>query len=335
MTLWSKQKRFMNSIKILDIFIGNKCNLACFQCDTRSDIFRTGQHDQDLENILDGIRLTKEKFHIHNYSLLGGEPLLYLDRVEEILKYIRSYDNETVIMLPTNGSLIYKHLDRLVYIINTYKVFLVVCDHFSAFVDRTKSHTLKKQVNDLIKKLGYDKVDPKEFFYNIMDWNNTAQDSQWQEFLDVRGNINDSFLTDELYLKNKHGVFFKSQDTFDVSYISINKKPKPFNSPDAQLSYKNGCCSPFCTFLYNKTLSKCAALGTLKKFLTHHNILDDADWQKYLSYKPLNLETCTMEEIENFSNTKYKGIEYCTMCPHTEQKYTKTPETVLPGFKRV
>lgn len=325
----------MNSIKILDIFIGNKCNLTCFQCDTRSDIFRSGQHDLDLENIKEGIRLTREKFYIHHYSLLGGEPLLYLDRVEEIIKYIRSFDSETVIMVPTNGVLIDKHLDQLVTLIDQYKILLVVCNHFSAFADKTKSQSLREKVHLLSDKLKYNKVNPKEFFYSIMDWNNASNDSLWQDFLNIRGTINDSFTTDELYLNNNYGIFFKSQDTFDLSYRLVDNKPKPFNSPDSQLSYQNGCCSPFCTFLYNKTLSKCAALGTLKKFLTHHNVLNDIEWQKYLMYKPLNLEDCTLEEINNFSNTKYKGIEQCTMCPHNEQKYTKLPENVLPGLKRV
>ena len=325
----------MNSIKILDIFIGNKCNFTCFQCDTRSDIFRTGQHDTEIDNIKEGIRLAREKFVIQNYSLLGGEPLLYLDRVEEILKYIRSFDKDTVIMMPTNGSLISRNLERLAYLVDTYKVFLVICNHYSAFTDQTKSDNLILDVDRFLKLLNYDEVDPKEFFYTIMDWNNTANDSLWQNFLDVRGTIHDSFTTDKLYLKDKHGVFFKSQDTFDSSYKLIDGKPKPYNSPDPQKSYENGCCSPFCTFLYNKTLSKCAALGTLKKFLTHHNSLDDPEWSKYLSYKPLDLENCTQEEVDNFSNTKYTSIEQCSMCPHNEQKYTKTPETVLPGLKRV
>ena len=49
-----------NSLKILDIFIGNMCNLTCFQCDTRSDVIRTTKLDPDLVSIKKGILLAEE-----------------------------------------------------------------------------------------------------------------------------------------------------------------------------------------------------------------------------------------------------------------------------------
>jgi hypothetical protein len=54
----------MNSLKILDVFIGGKCNLACFQCDTRSDVIRSGEYDQSTEDIIEGIRLAQKHFKI-------------------------------------------------------------------------------------------------------------------------------------------------------------------------------------------------------------------------------------------------------------------------------
>ena len=41
----------MRHIKILDIFYGNKCNLTCNQCDTRSDVVRKGEYDPTIEDI--------------------------------------------------------------------------------------------------------------------------------------------------------------------------------------------------------------------------------------------------------------------------------------------
>ena len=51
-------------LKILDVFIGNKCNLACEQCDTRSDIIRTKDYDPSLEEIKEGIALAQKHFRI-------------------------------------------------------------------------------------------------------------------------------------------------------------------------------------------------------------------------------------------------------------------------------
>jgi organic radical activating enzyme len=55
----------MNSLKILDVFIGGKCNLACYQCDTRSDVIRTDEYDQDINTILQSIRLAQKHFQIN------------------------------------------------------------------------------------------------------------------------------------------------------------------------------------------------------------------------------------------------------------------------------
>ena len=48
----------MNHIKILDVFYGNKCNLACSNCDTRSDTLRG--YDPELDTIKESIRLANE-----------------------------------------------------------------------------------------------------------------------------------------------------------------------------------------------------------------------------------------------------------------------------------
>ena len=70
-----------NSIKILDVFYGNKCQLACAHCDTRSDYIRNGEFDPTLENILESVTLASEQFNVECWSVLGGEPFLYKDTV--------------------------------------------------------------------------------------------------------------------------------------------------------------------------------------------------------------------------------------------------------------
>ena len=113
-------------IKILDIFYGGRCQLACAQCDTRSDTIRKGEFDPTVESIKEGILLAKNNFDIEIFSLLGGEPLLYKDKIKDILEFIRSIDKETLIFLPTNGELIGKNIDFLSEILPNYKILLMV-----------------------------------------------------------------------------------------------------------------------------------------------------------------------------------------------------------------
>jgi hypothetical protein len=137
--------------------------------------------------------------------------------------------------------------------------------------------------------------------------------------------------SDLVYTNGIFHVWFRDQEYFQSSYYFNNdNKPKPFMTDNPEKSYLNGCCSLMCSFLYNKRLYKCAALGTLRNFLKHHDSLEDIDWQKYLNYKPLDLETCTIEESTKFSNTKYNSISECDMCPASSQNFRKTEDKVLP-----
>ena len=114
----------MNSIKILDIFIGNKCNLSCLYCDTRSDVIKSKTYDPTIESIIEGIDLAKNKFHIDNYSILGGEALFYLDKLETIARHIRSFDQHTNILVPTNGRMIDKKLNEIKETNNQYNFII-------------------------------------------------------------------------------------------------------------------------------------------------------------------------------------------------------------------
>ena len=308
----------MNSIKILDVFIGNKCNLSCLHCDTRSDIIKTKTNDPSIESIKQGISLSRKHFHIDNYSLLGGEALFYMDRLEEISKFIREVDQDTNILIPTNGKMIDRTLDKLTDLITRYDLTLVVCDHFSAFEDTTLSDELKKSTHNLINKLGLTKGSSNDFFDQVL--------------YDIPSlNIN-SFDEEEIY-PNDQGritVFFKSQDEFQANYNTVNGKPKPFMTGDSKGSYSDGCCSTFCTFLRDGKLYKCASLATLPQFLKHHEVYDDPDWQKYLAYQPLDLATCSDKEVTDFSNNKYKESSVCDMCPNDKSyMFRRTPEKVI------
>lgn len=322
-------------LKILDIFYGNKCNLTCFQCDTRSDIFRKGEYDPSIENIKQGIDLARSKFLIENYTLLGGEPLMYIDGIVELAKYIRSFDSNTTLMIPTNGILIDRHMDAMVKLVKEQKVLFIVSDHLTNFEDKTRSQKVKDNAIALGNAIGIEQKDPVNFFYDVFDWKNTKGDSHWQSWLDnVKGDISEGLENDLSFMEDRHGVIYKDYGVFQSHHkIDENNKPKPFNSNDPDGSYHNGCCSPFCTFMHDKKLYKCGALGTLKRFLHHHGSLNDPDWELYLEYKPLDLETCTQEDVNQFNLDKFRSIKQCSMCPNVCTDFEKTPDKVLPNFR--
>lgn len=317
-------------LKFLDIYYGAKCNLACSHCDTRSDIIDAYEKDPTLDNILDGIDLVRSKFDILYYSVLGGEPLLYLDKIEKIFSHIRQLDNNATFVFSTNGMLLDKKLKKLSVLLDKYKVNLFVCDHFAAFEDKTLSTKVRNNTELLAKELHMAEGDEREFFSNFLDVKNTIQDPLFQKWLDSKSlDLLNSHTDDRYFTNGNTWIHFRGQKQFQQIYNIVENKPKPFATGNPEESYRKGCCSEMCSFLIDKKLYKCGALGTLHKFLAKHNQLEDPDWQKYLNYQPLDLESCTHEQVQHFSDTKYSSISQCDMCPTGGYTFIKTPDKVL------
>lgn len=320
-------------IKILDIFYGNKCNLACEQCDTRSEHLRKGEYDPDLENIKEGILLANKKFDVENWSVLGGEPFLYIDTVVEILKFLRSIEPNKTIFFPTNGLLLEKNLDLAADLIKEYGIWIQICNHTAAFKDQTLSNKILKSVYRLAEKTGIPKSDPTiRWWYDIMKYDKGTEG--WQEYLKTkRVDINKTNPNEATWIEDNRGIYYMEALTFQtVHYADVQGNIKPFNSEDPYASYWNSCPSSFCALLYDKKVYKCAALGTLRNLLDKKGQLDDKDWQRYLNYKPVDLVSCTDREVEEFADTHYCHIDECSMCPSTSIEFSKTEEKVLPIY---
>ncbi len=308
----------MPKLQFVDIYYGGKCNLTCHQCDTRSDTFRQGEFDTDLDNIKQSIDLARASFSIRNFSLLGGEPLLNFNKVKQVAEYLRSVDKSAVLTMPTNGTLLSKNINDLADFMRTYRVVILLTNHYAAF-DSVESSKIKQARDTLVSLLNLTERPNIDFYTEVINYssdNSTASSG------------------DRFWGSKDIGVFYHEQREFQQHYKLVNGVPKPHAEGDADSSYKNGCCSPFCTFLYDKKMYKCASLGTLDKFLNHHGLLDDPDWQKYLNYKALDLTNCSKEEIKNFSDTNHCAIEQCDMCSAFGSSYTKTAETTLPKYKK-
>lgn len=317
-------------LKFLDIYYGAKCNLACSHCDTRSDITDTSKFDPEIESIIESIDLARSKFDIVYYSVLGGEPLLYLDKIEKIFSHIRQTDNNATLVFSTNGALLDKKLKQVSNLLEKYRINLFVCDHFAAFDDKTLSNKVRNSTLSLAKELNMIEGDEQQFFSKFLDIENSLNDPLFQKWLDSKSlDLLNSHTDDRYFSNGKTWVHFRGQRDFQQIYKLVDEVPKPFATGNPEASYKNGCCSEMCSFLINKKIYKCGALGTLNRFLEKHNLLEDSDWQKYLNYNPLDLTNCTNEQVQQFSDTKYSSIEHCDMCPSSGHTFVKTPDKVL------
>ena len=319
-------------IKMFDIFYGTKCNLACRHCDTRSDIIRTTEQDPDIETILEGITLAKEKFDIDLYSFIGGEPLYYLDKIDIILTHIRKIDPDAKIQISTNGALLSKKLEEVANLMIKHETSFFVCNHYAAF-DAKMTSKITESVNKLVSKLQMFEDDPNIFLSKLLRLDNPRNDPYLSTWIDQQGGY---FLgeqpVDHYYRNDKIFLHFRPQTDFKMHHYMQNGKPVPFMTGDSNLSYKDGCSSPMCSFLVDKKIYKCSALGTLHKFLEFHGSLDDPNWQKYLNYKYLDLETCTDEEVLQFHSTKYCAISECDMC--STGHFNRTKEDVIHVHRR-
>jgi len=286
-----------------------------------------------MNNIKESIVLANEKFDVENWSILGGEPFLYTEKVLEILDFLRKIEPNKVIFFPTNGSLLDKNMDLAVEIIKKYRVWMQVCNHFAAFKDKTKTESLISNVYKLAEKTGIAKAEStSKWWKEIMNYDSGTPD--WQKYLKRKNvDIDDTSPNEAAWIDGKSGIYYMEAHSFQsIHYFNSSGKPKPFESSDPEASYWNSCPSCFCALLYDKKIYKCAALGTLKNFLTKHDSLEDPIWQKYLNYKPIFLDSCDDADVKNFSDNHYSHIDECTMCPGTRNEIIKTEEKVLPIY---
>lgn len=316
-------------IKLLDIFYGNRCNLACSNCDTRSD--ELDFEGPSIESIKESIFFANKKFDVENWSLIGGEPLLYKNKILEIIKYIRSFEFDKTIVLATNGMLLHKNIDWVAELIEKYRIWVQVCNHTLLFYSKEK---MLNAVHAIGTKLDIKETIPAYlWWYDVYKLDSSTE--AWRKYADQKGlttNIPTRDPNDISYMKENWGIHYTESPYFQTIVNKTSGIPKPFNSNPSN-AYKNSCPSQFCAFLHDKKVYKCGALGTLKRLLEKYDLLENPEWQKYLKYKPVDLETCTDADIEHFANTHYCSIAECSMCPGEYMGIEKNKKNVLKIYK--
>lgn len=294
------------------------CNLTCQGCSSASDIVKDTQSDPTMESIFTSIENLAKYVEPESVDLMGGELLLYWDRVEQIVPKIREHFPNTRIGMVTNGLLLDKYKDRLLALCEKYHPCDVdITDHFTLFSSDITAKKFHKKLDDFVATLNQGEVirweDPRGRLERYKD---STQIDDWKRIM----------IRERNYSNDYTNVKVTNPQEFMPCYTEANGQIKPHATNDPQGSYTHGCAMPWCYTLVDSKLYKCSWFVVLPKILEKHNQLDDLDWAKYLAYAPVDLTNPTEQALINFENNSLRGISLCDMCsnnPNTNIKQTK------------
>jgi organic radical activating enzyme len=273
----------------LNIFYGFKCNYSCDGCISNSNLVKSDQ-DPDLNDIIKTIPILSNLFNVTGMiTLLGGEPFYYWDdRIVPIATECNKYFPNTLINIFTNGQLLKKNQEKVFALSEKINKFsLTITDHLNTneLKNTTPGKSWKKSTDGFFNNKRLVKI--HDAHYHIKD--------------NINGNI---------YISAPNANNWQN-----IYKTTIDGKIKPFATNDPEGSMKYGCVSnSICSMVQGTKLYKCTQLATLENALRVKNQLDDPDWQKYLSYTPVDLLNINESILTNFINTYDKPIDTCDMC---------------------
>lgn len=137
----------------------------------------------------------------------------------------------------------------------------------------------------------------KKFLLGMFDWKQSDIRPDWLE------------TDNQFYLELRPASHFITP--LNGSY----GQAKPHHS-DPEKAFAN-CCFHDSLNYYQGKIYKCSPLQYLNRVLTDWGQQEDPDWQQYLDYRPLSLESSDQEIHEFFSHYN-RAEKYCSMCPSKE-----------------
>lgn len=270
---------------MVNVYYGLDCNLTCKGCLSGSDIIRSKQYDPTVDEIMQSI--TDLSKHVNNvtteFTLLGGDPLLYWETVAPVARYIRALFPDAIVNITTNGVLLHKFKDRVIdLLLELDNSKLSITNHFSEFVTDSSGVKYLEHLDQFLTDPRLNKI--HRLHYDIPN-----------------RNINISI--------------HEFVDGFQQQWIQQGNKLKPFATNDPAGSMQHGCIGNICSVVYKSKLYKCPRLAVLPAVLSKTNQLDDSDWQKYLNYIPVDLTKDNIrEELKKFESNQGQPINECDMC---------------------
>ena len=251
---------------------------------------------------------------------MGGELFLYWDKVEKIVIKIRELFPTTNIRLASNGLLLSKFEDKLITLCKKhYPCTVEITDHFTLFPDDIIAENYHKKLDAFLLKLQHTAT-IKWPISHLKKYNNTSN-INWKTWL----------IKEEVYQSESTRFNVVNQLVFTPCYYHDNDKIKPYATNDPDGSYANGCNMQGCHLLLDSKLYKCSWFAFLPHILEKYNQLQDNDWQKYLTYQPVDLTNLKPEHLLEFEKSSHSAISLCDMCSNNPKNAIEhTKENVLP-----
>lgn len=144
----------LNKVKLLVIYLGNTCNFDCVYCD-RGYIESVGGQNLTRSNS-EGIReffewATAQPNVIKQVSFHGGEPLLFIKRIYEIMEWLypMAVDNGWIISMTTNGSLIKECED---FFIKYNKILNITVSYDFSYQEKNREKLYVDEMAEVLNK---------------------------------------------------------------------------------------------------------------------------------------------------------------------------------------
>ena len=291
--------------KAFNVIYGYKCNYSCVGCCNGSDYVTSGQHDPDIDKILESIEKLPSIIEIDPdgmITLLGGEPMMYWhDRIVPIAKSLRRAFPQAKINIFSNGHLANRFVDDIVELLDQENCDMTISRHLAGDMSSVLGTKWKDNIGSLV-------LDPRV---------TKVHDNHYHIKNNIRANIH----------------FYQADEWFTWYQLSHDGKIKPWATNDPKGSIKYGCASgSSCSALFENRLYKCGSLAMLKGFLSARQQLDDHDWKKYLDYPYVDVLDIDQDKFDFFKSTYGKDTTYCDMCnnkPTNIIKWTDRTQSMI------
>ena len=267
--------------------ITTSCDLACPGCDRFIDHNHNWTEDFDL--IKERMSGWSKVIQPENLTIIGGEPLIH-PRIYDVIDITRQYFPYTTIELATNALLLPKkpYIESKLQELGPANINITL---------HNNSERVRKKIYENIQT----------FIIKGNPWEQIGQD-QWR-YNEVNLEIFDAV---------KGGWYDYRQN--------INGQLKPWNDGNPEASY-NACGVNIFPIAYDGRIYKCPPISMLRTHLKKYKRLDDTDWQPYLKYKGIGLQSSS-KEIKKFIKNIHQPHSICGMCP-ANPKLKPQEEAVL------
>lgn len=208
-------------IKSLDIVVTEKCTLKCVDCSNLMQYYEKPK-DSGIDVTVAALdRFMSQVDAVHEFRLIGGEPLMY-KKLPEVIKHLSTYKTCRSITIFTNGTICPK--GEMLEAIKNHRVSLIISDYGS----------LSKNVKPLVELMNKEGV--PIIVYDQNSWQDCADISYHErteeQLEEVFGNccVNDTLnlLHGKLYTcpfsahtDNLQAVPHKADDIVDLMDMSL------------------------------------------------------------------------------------------------------------------